>query len=510
MISLKSFKSFLLKSKWSVLTIIVLLYLSFSYYNKIFAVSFVDEQDNFALGKYLLENQKLYSDLFSHHQPLGYIFSAGIQSLTSPENIYQLIKFHREFMIIWSLFWCLILIWRFKEKLILPIILYEVSKFYLLGDLFLSESLSVYPILYLVFLLLEKSQIKNKEYFLTGFFISLSALLLAPIWPFLAGYIILLIWIKKINLKQFLILTGGGLIPILISLPFIDLYYYFHNVFYINYKYYIPQSAEEKFPQSLVKAFFTPLTIYLSEFSNSGLILKITGAFFIFSTVNLLTNRNYKIVLTILILLTLANFRYYSPGLEYSAGFHLLIWYALFIFLSFYFFLNIIQSISNKKIKICTILFLSLAIALIIFTSKDLFKKSDWESDFKKNYSKQYEYGEAIKIMKNPGDTLFTVPDGWLLYIQGDIKNNNKMVNFYGWMSLVWELNDPVIEQFKNNPPTFFYCECDENYVLSYSENYHQLIKSGAKSPLWILNDKFKNLTEEQKNGIRALRFEAQ
>jgi hypothetical protein len=120
-----------------------------------------------------------------------------------------------------------------------------------------------------------------------------------------------------------------------------------------------------------------------------------------------------------------------------------------------------------------------------------------------------YAFGEAIKGMKNEGDTLFVVPDAWLLYYQGDIKNNNKMVNFYGWMSLVWELNDLVIVKFKNSPPTFFYCDCDEKYVYNYAgENYHQMIRDGSKTPLWVLNEKYNSLGDHQKDKLRFFHFE--
>ena len=81
------------------------------------------------------------------------------------------------------------------------------------------------------------------------------------------------------------------------------------------------------------------------------------------------------------------------------------------------------------------------------------------------------------------------------------------MVNFYGWMSLVWELNDPVVEKFKTGPPEFFYCDCNDEIVLNYSNNYHQMIRNGAKTPLWVLNEKLLSLDEEQKDKLRQLNF---
>lgn len=499
--------SWVTKNKWLILASLGFLVLSLIYSNKIFAIKFVDEEDNLILGYFLQNGQKLYSDLFSHHQPLAYILSAAIQLISQPKEVYDLIKIHREFIIFWSFSWCFTLVWRFKEKVIIPLFIYELSKFYLYGNLFLSESLALYPILYLVLLVLSPDKIKKAEYFLTGLFIGFSALILAPVWPMLAIYSGLFIWLKKPAKQQFIFLILGALIPVLIALPFIDLKYYFHNVFYINYKYYIPQSAEEKFPTSIIKAIFSPISIYLSnwEMTGTNIVLKIVGIFFFISCAFLIKQKKYKLLLLSLSLLTFANFRYYTPGLDYSAGFHLLIWYALFILFSFYLYIEVFNSKTSKYFMFGLLI---IGISGIVFSSKNLLKITDQQQDYEKNYSKQHELSQAIKSIKGEDDTLFVVPDEWLLYFGSGVKNNNRMINYYGWMSLVWELNDPVIEKFKNDPPSFFYCDCSEDYVLNYSENYLQLSRDGAKIPLWILNSKLNSLTDHQKEYLRSQRFQ--
>src|SRR3989344_1765887 len=93
------------------ITIGLLIFLGYFYENKVFYIHFVDEEDNLVLGKYLTRGEKLYSDLFSHHQPLAYIISAGIQKTTDPNSIALLIKRHREFLIVWSAIWLLLLTW---------------------------------------------------------------------------------------------------------------------------------------------------------------------------------------------------------------------------------------------------------------------------------------------------------------------------------------------------------------------------------------------------------------
>ncbi len=505
---MKSIKNWLLKNKWLLLGSIAIITIDYFYLNKIFSLHFVDEEDNFVLGHFLLQGQKLYSDLFSHHQPLGYILSASLQLITDPQNIEMLVKRHRQFMILYSLVWSLILIWRFRERIIPPLIIYETSKFFLLGSHFLSESLAVYPILYLVLFLLEKRAPKTIEFFIAGLLISFSAFILAPAWPMLAAYLVLLIWIKRVRLKEFILIAFGGLIPLLISIPFVDIYYYFRNVFYINFKYYIPQSGEERLPMALIKSFISPLTALItpSSLESSGTIQKIAALSLFVSAVFLVKLKQYKALAVALTLLTLSNIRYFAPGLEYFSGFHILIWYALLLVLSFYFIPEIAKS--YKKIKVVLFISVIAMISISLYSSKQLFEKRDMAHDYYVNYSEFYAYGEAIKAMRDEDDTLFVIPDAWLLYFQGDVKNNNKMVNFYGWMQLVWELNDPVVEKFKTSPPEFFYCDCDPKLVNSYSDNYTQMVRDGAKTKLWVLSPKYNSLTEEQKNKLRFFNFQ--
>jgi hypothetical protein len=110
--------------------------------------------------------------------------------------------------------------------------------------------------------------------------------------------------------------------------------------------------------------------------------------------------------------------------------------------------------------------------------------------------------------MRQPGDTLFVIPDEWLLYFQGDVKNHNRMVNYYGWMSLVWELHDPVKNQFMKDPPAFFFCDCEEDTASEYTEQFQQTIRNGAKTPLWVRKDRWLSLSDQQKSQLRLMNFQ--
>ncbi len=500
---------FFKKNKWFVLAVILLIFISFFYHNKMYSLHFVDEEDNFVLGYYLFFGEKIYSDLFSHHQPLGYIISAVIQLVTQPDTILELIKRHREFVIGWSLLWGGLLLWRFRQKVFIPLIIFEISKVYLLGNLFLSESLAVYPVLYLILLLLEekKEKVNNYELLLIGLLIGFAAFILAPLWPFLFVYLLFFIWLKKIRIKEFGFIILGGIPSLLICLPFVDIYYYFYNVFYINYVYYIPLGHDEKQPMAFIKGLLSPVTTLILPIQNItdsiGFIMKIISLFFFASVVYLLKLRKFRVLAIIIILLGLANIRYVVPGQDYYRGFHILIWYGIFIFVSFIFLTNAISKIKTTLSKRLLYIPFFIGISLIIYSSHSLFILDDKAEQYHINYSRQQTFGTVINIMKNDEDTLFVIPDEWLLYWEGKVKHANKMVNFYPWMSKTPDLNNIVVDDFNNNPPTFFYCDCEPKVVMSYSGKYIPIIKDENRTSLWVLKAKLETLDNLQLDKLK-------
>src|SRR5258708_38435404 len=131
------------------ISFLLLILVALFYRYHIFNHHFVDEEDNLVLGYYLTSGEKLYQDVFSHHQPFAYILSTAIQKKTQPTSVFLLIKRHREFMIFWSLIWGIFLLIRFRTLFIPILLIYELAKIYLFGNLFLADGLVVYPLLYL-------------------------------------------------------------------------------------------------------------------------------------------------------------------------------------------------------------------------------------------------------------------------------------------------------------------------------------------------------------------------
>ena len=490
-----------------IVTLILLLFTSINYDNKIFTPHFVDEEDNIVLGTYLLKGEKLYKDLFSHHQPLAYIISAGIQKNTKPNSIFLLIKRHREFIIAWSFIWSLILVARFGLPLFLFVTIYELTKIFLFGNLFLSEPLGVYPLIYLVTILLTKKIIPKIELVVIGACLSIVGFLLSALWPLLI-LIFSVIMYRQQNRPESagLILLGTLPICLLISF-FISLPEYFSYAYFINFNYYIPVTNRDPWILNLFEAFAAPVLSFFSLVKDSQilLVIRLVSFLMIMNIIFLLRTRVVELSVLIFFILGLSNLRTGDIGLQYYSGFHTLPWFDLLILIAIFSSINIWKKYDQKLVKS---LLISLGVMIFIFSinisQKELFKKRDINTDWYINYSRQFDFGQAVNIMKFPNDTLFVVPDEWLIYWQADINHATRMLNYYAWMSSVPELRNIIEDNFKQNPPTFFYCDCNGNYfgLEAYFNLYQPVIKDGKETKLLVLKEKFSSLSKEQKKQL--------
>lgn len=485
-----------------------------AYQNQSLSFHFVDEEDNIVLGNYLLKGEKLYSDLFSHHQPLAYVFSAGVQKTTEPNTLYLLIKRHREAIIAWSFFWAVLLVWRFRLLMLLTLLIYEPLKIFLLGNLFLSESLVVYPLAYMLGWVFLAKKLYLKEMILLGFCLSLSFLLLSPLWPLL-GVLALYIFRKgRLGRAGWLGLLGGSAIPLILVINFISIPDYLFNAFYINFKYYIPMTSRDPLIFTTLKAFASPLLTFINFQNNNATfqVARILSVVLVFSCIFLVKKGNWKLPLLSIVLLGFANIRFVPPGEQGYSGFHIIPWFIALIITTLVSVKLVWKSGVGKLGRLGLLGVLGLLAVIVIRESgQTLFQKKDIARDFYVNYSRQAEFGAAVKIMKGSGDTLFVVPDEWLIYWQADIDHSSKMVNYYAWMSEVPEIKKPLHEIFAKNPPTYFYCDrCQFGYfgLEEFFPNFQRFKKDGKETNLLVLKEKVQDLSPEQKDKLKYYGFE--
>src|SRR4030042_4993493 len=118
------------------------------YRDRIGAFGCFDDCFNYMGGYFVAIGKKLFSEIFFNHQPLTAYISAGIQLGTKPESIYMLLYQHRIFLIYFAIFFDFLLVLRFGIVGFGFALLFETTKGYLFGERFLSESMIIYPLVY--------------------------------------------------------------------------------------------------------------------------------------------------------------------------------------------------------------------------------------------------------------------------------------------------------------------------------------------------------------------------
>lgn len=470
---------------------------TFFYLNKVFSFHFVDEEHNFVLGKNLLRGEVLYRDFFTNHQPVEAISSALVQKISDPLNISQLVKRHRQAIQIYILSGYAILLFYFGKKTIPFIISFELSRIYLLGNLFLSETLIIIPLLVLEGLIIWGKASRFFS-FLFGLCLAVCFFLLAPIWPLLIFISVIYLFRIRTAVKNHSMSIALGILLVLgLVMPFINLEGYLKYTIQSNLQHTV--AATSYFGPWYIttpQAFVAPWISWLGfpQGTETQWMIRLLSIILTVQIFFVIKQKSYfKIFLTIMIL-GLSNLRYYPPGQQYYQGFHLLPWYSSLLFLVSSF------SIINIPKKLMAILIV-LLIGVCGYFAQPLFQHHDLVKQFDINYSHQQYIGTVVETLHNSDDILYVFPDQWLIYWQSNASHGYKAFGYYIWSSNIPELKQHVHNLFSNSPPTFFYCQhCQGFEMATYLPQYKSMKRYGQNTDLYILPDKINQLTSDQQH----------
>lgn len=493
-------------------TIIYLHYIHFS------SFGFTDAYNSYARAYFLDKGRLLYSGIFSHHHMLMVYFSFVIQKLTNPESLYQLVLYHRIIIGICSVLFSLLIAWRFKWTGLIFVVVYELSKYYLFGNLFLAESLVTYLLVYIFGIAWNKfhnKPITKLDLIFVTLFAWLIVFLREPFIP-LTGFLVLYIYAEKSFIKLKGVLSAIFVVASILILSTVKWEDYFFNMFTLNFSGYIQDEISNHGIGGigLLKIFFYPIYIFISGQNNEfRLILLLLSSAFLISLGILIIKKKYILALLIVICLGLANIRFREPGSIFYSGFHMLPWYALYIFII----LLIAQQIITLKNFIWYKYFMGLfmigtVVVSILPPSSTIYRGVNIQEEFNTNYGGFYVNGEVIKILSDADDHLFV--DDWdtLIYWQSGLDSSYDYAMFFPVMTSVERFSKKREEMFKNNPPEFYYTDCNDvtsdSYIPEYRLNdYTPLYFNNEKTCLYVLNDKLKDISQSKWEQVQALGF---
>ncbi len=499
-------KKSLLFSAIGILGISVLsLFLYKMYIPRVNAFGCFDDCFNFMGGYFLLHNKHLYSQIFYNHAPGMAYISALIQLLTHPQNLYDVVLKHRQFVFIFGLVMNIFLFLRFGYSLLPMIFIYELTKFYVFGDRFLAEGIIVYPLLYLTGIALQK--IRNQSLFLLdwilgGFFAWFVVFMREPFVPLTLCILGILVLGSK-EWKRKGVALGIFFLLSLITLLFHNISEFYFNVVTTNSQVSLSSSGSESIVGiGAIKAFLYPIFIF---FSGSKTFLKsieiAVSIVFFFSIANIFWRRHWRVLFFVFLVLGLANFRFTPPGLQYYEAFHQAVWYALFLFIT----TQLVVFLPKRWMQVFVRACLYLIIGYILFSPQAFWKeKVSPYQEFIINYGRVLQAGDIVRTLSKPTDTLFV--DGFddMVYWVSHRYSSYQYSWYTSLMPAFPKYTSARIRMLQTNPPDLYYGSCLQGDIpqrlltSSQQSSYVRLLESGKPSCIWVKKTKIPNITKDQ------------
>lgn len=483
----------------------------------IFSLQFGDEEDNFVTGQWILQEKKLYKDIFFIHQPSLVLLSATLQKIARPKNILFLVKYHRVAVFLYSALWSLFLTFKFGYPALIFTLLYEFSKFALLGNLFLAETLVVYPIIFIsstIYKLLKDKSPAFSELILCCASLIFIQLTLLPLTPLTClAFSLIIIKLKKNERVKFLkILLVLIIFTIFLLSPFISFTGYIKDTVLITLFEFIPQEASYPLSVAIKRIFFSPIVSFGLPNEGFFLILKILSGCYLLSSLILIKRKKWLIVFIFYIMTVTNNFRPLPLGL-FQAGFHYLPFYSLLLWVTILQFKEIYTLDSTSFLGKNFVLGLSLTLFsfYFLFGYKEFSRKNNPAEEWHVNYSNFFTYGETIKILADKKDSCLTIPAGPLIYWQSNLFPNSSFFYVLGFMKESKNLRKELQNSFEENPPTFLYIDEGKNIteiLPDFLKNYQQITKDNKPSLFFIHKDKLTKISDSQWQKVKTYGFE--
>ncbi len=485
----------------------------------IFNFHFVDEDENIIAGYYMTKGEKLYSDIFSHKQPLPAVISMAEQKIQHPNSLYLLIKRHREFVYFSSVIWSVILILTFGSVGLIFSLSIEIVKQFLLGNLFLSESLVLFPLILLIGLLLKVIKKKTLCSNLDLFLISLSSILIIflqfTLLPIVGvALATTLILVKKKRHFFFLTIFLGLTFLVVIGF-FVDYQAYLVNTKNAVSSIYLTGDSVGGPGKMILNSFLRPVEIMRLKGTSDWLVFQkglaivyIFSLFFLFIT----KKESRKTLFAGFVFLGLANLRITDPEATFYGGFHGLPWLGLFLWLTIWQLFVLPDGNIGKKMiwkKLAPyVLFLIYAVAfwrLGSFLVNDYYRKTNRETDWYVNFSRLYDFGQTIKILSESGDKLMVLPAEQLIYWQSGLMHASRFL--YVYLFINPQYKKELYEYWEKSPPEFLYDEQNMDLFKKWQYDYIRVKREDNETPLFIRKDKLQELKVWQLEGIKMMKF---
>ncbi len=492
-------------------TLLLLTFVGYAYYTHFGQFSFVDEFNSIVVAYFMLKGRQIYSEIFHNHQMLMPVISYGIQKVLHPQTFFQLIVYHRLFVLVFGFVANILLMIRFKKIGMLFAIFYELSKFYAFGHLFQAESLIVYPLVYLFLLSWQRRTgkvVSSIEMYIAGLCFLFVFLLREPYIPlaallYISSVVVSKKDIKNIHVRLSLCMTTLMTILVTVFLPLKD---YVFSLFYVNKMEVASQElqAHGGMIYALAYSFLYPIISIFSGYSRVELLIKTIGVLFvILSVLYIKVTKKWTHILLIWSILGFAAIRPVVPGTVYWQAYRMLPWWALVFVSMFALFSTLIERKYHKFVLVSLSLGFVYMFFLIVQPTTFIWEKINLSDTFKTSYSEYFRNGEVARILSSQGDTYFVNDYDSLSFWQSGLDSSYKYALYYPVMTHISQYTDERESMFLHTPPTFYEggdCDLVTNTGLSKSvlPLYTPLLSNGKPSCFYMLKDKLRHISIDQ------------
>lgn len=477
---------------------------------------FVDENEHIVIGKLMNQGNKLYRDLSTNHQPIPYIFSANLQKFTPINSVYLALKRHREVVFLWSFLWALVLFFRFKTKVILPLLLFESSKYLLLGNEFLAESLAVYPFAYVVGVLGEQylNKLSKRDDLLVGVSAALatflSVTLIVPV-----GVGSLLYYLKrKLPWRQMGWFGLGFTIVVLGVFAYVNPGDYFRETIVNNLLYAIPRLAKINSASDWWRLVGLPFLSFGNREVISYLI-QLSTMVMIAGVIWALVKKKWSLIkgaVVLFLLWQLTNTRDIYPLGYFYDGFHLLPWLLAGLLAAAFIFEAIWQQTKRVERTIMAMAIIFWLVLIFGHKGMPIHAKPDPITEHYIQFTPLSQTTQVLNIISTPGDTLIVHPADSVIHWMSNLPPADKQISYYEWQFFPPANQRRYQNLITNNPPAFILFQNDNSaYTPSLTEllaeRYRRIFtfyRGSEATGLYVLDNKWEAITVEQWEKLRA------
>lgn len=504
-----TYKKYLIASFLACILLAFYFFLYKIYMPRVNAFGCFDDCFNFMGGYFLLHNKHLFSEIFYNHAPGMAYLSAAIQAVTHPQNLYDLVLKHRQFVFFFGLSMNMLLLLRFGYKVLGFTTVFELTKFLVFGDRFLAEGIIVYPLVYLAGLGWKKLQGNAFFYFdwtLSGLFIWFVLWTREPfvlLTLFLFGVIL---WGRK-EVGEKILSAGIVIVLSVATLLYHNIAELYFNVISINSVASVSLGDQSNIFMSLLHIFLYPFFVLIQGNTTFLRSIEISVAvIFIVCSMGAIVNKKWQFLLYSLLVLGLANLRFTPPGMEYYAAFHQIVWYGLFLFLTIF----TVTLLPKKWMRIFgQASFIAIVISILLSPQSFWKNSAHPYEEFITNYGKELQVGEIVQTLSQPKDTLFL--DGFddIIYWVSKRYSSYQYSWYTSLMPRFSKYTTARTTMFTHNPPDFYYGSClkvqlpQQTLTSSQQALYVRLLDNGRPSCLWVKKTKIPSITPQQWNKAR-------